>query len=328
MQRTIVREFGGPDVIEVRPVEASDPPRDRVRVRVTHASVGSTDVLARRGAYLLQPTPGFTPGYDFVGILETTTPDAAARGLIVGTRVAACLPRMGAHVTSILVPPRLLVRVPDALPSEIAAALPLDLLTVGLALQLARLRSSGTVLVQGASGPVGSLLVQRVVAGGHSAIGTASPANRDTVEALGATWMDYRDPDLVARVRADTAGGASAAFDHTGTDRVRAAVASDGTVVRLSFVGRPGRERRDTFVGGLRTLSRSFAHPGERLVSVPALVGIQPRHARSLLSTELDRVARGELRPPAVEVVPFTDVRAAHTRVDGGRAGAKVVLAM
>lgn len=328
MQRTIVREFGGPGVVEHVSHHDPAPRPGRVRVRVTHASVGSTDVLARRGGYLLQPLPGFTPGYDLVGVLETTTPDAAARGLTVGTRVAACLPRMGSHATSILVPPRLLVEVPDALPSEVAAALPLDAVTAGLAFRLARLGAGDPLLVQGASGPVGSLITQRAVAAGHPVIGTASPANRDTVEALGATWLDYRDPGLVARVHAATASGAAAAVDHTGSNEVRAAVASGGTVVRLSFVGRPGRERRDTLTGSLATLSRAAARPRERLVSVPAFVATRPVRARALLAGELARVASGELRAPAVEVVAFADAQAAHARLERGLAGAKLVLAM
>lgn len=328
MERIIVRSFGGPEVLEHVAKGEPRPRRGQVRVRVTHASAGSTDALARRGGYLLQPIPGFTPGYDFVGVLETTTPDAEGHGLVVGTRVAGCLPRMGSHATTIHVPPRVLVAVPDALPSEVAAALPLDAVTAGLAFQLARLRPGGTLLVQGASGPVGSLVAQRAVAAGHPAIGTSSPANRHLVEALGATWLDYRDPALVAGVRTTTGRGVGAVIDHTGSAEVRGAVASDGTVVRLSFVGRPGRERRDTLAGSLAALTRAAARPRERLVSVPAFVATRPARARALLATELDRVARGELRVPSVEVVPFAEAREAHARLDAGLAGTKLVLAM
>src|SRR4029453_7268846 len=130
MQRMIVREFGGPEVIEIRTAPDGAPAPGRVRVRIAHASLGSTDALARRGGYLLQPRPGFTPGYDLVGVLETSTRESDADGLAIGTRVAACLPRMGAHATSIDLRPRRLVPVPEALPSEIAAALPLDLIPV------------------------------------------------------------------------------------------------------------------------------------------------------------------------------------------------------
>ena len=328
MQRMIVREFGGPEVVELRTDEDRPPTRGRVRVRVTHASLGSTDALARRGGYLLQPRPGFTPGYDLVGVIETSTPESDARGLTVGTRVAACLPRMGAHATAIDLSPGRLVPVPEALPSEVAAALPLDLVTAGLARALAALPTSGTLLVQGASGPVGSLIVQHARATGHPVIGTSSARNRMAVEALGAAWVDYRDPDATARIREAAAGGVAAAVDHTGSREVRAAVASGGTVVRLSFVGRPGRERRDTVTGSMATLARTVGRPRERLVSVPLYVATRPGHARELLAAELERVASGEFQPPVVEVLPFTDPAAAHARLDGGAANAKLVLAM
>ncbi len=328
MQCTIVREFGGPDVMEYRTTPEAPPARGRVRVRITHASLGSTDALARRGGYLLQPLPRFTPGYDLVGVVETSTPEADARGLTAGTRVAACLPRMGAHATSIDLSPGHLVRVPDALPSEVAAAMSLDLVTAGLARSLADLPSEGALLVQGASGPVGALLVQQARTAGHPVIGTSSPRNRAAVEALGAAWVDYGDPDAAARVRDMVPGGAAAAVDHTGAAWVRAAVASDGTVVRLSYVGRPRRERRDTVVGSLSTLARTFGHPRERLVSVPLFTATRQGRARALLATQLDRVAHGELRPPMIEVLPFSDIRAAHERLDDRSSTAKLVLAM
>ena len=55
--------------------ETLRPPRgNEVVVRVTHATIGSTEVLARRGGYVFQPVPGFVPGYDFVGVLESGAP--------------------------------------------------------------------------------------------------------------------------------------------------------------------------------------------------------------------------------------------------------------
>ena len=87
MRRMIVAGFGGPEVVELRTTEARPPTRGRVRVRVTHASLGSTDALARRGGYLLQPRPGFTPGYDLVGVVETSTRESEERGLAIGKDV-------------------------------------------------------------------------------------------------------------------------------------------------------------------------------------------------------------------------------------------------
>jgi NADPH2:quinone reductase len=262
-----------------------------------------------------------------VGVVERSTADASARGLVEGSRVAASLPRMGAHATSIDVPARLLVPVPDALDSEVAAALPLDLVTAGLAWSLAGVPAGGSVLVQGASGPVGGLLVQLASAGGHPVLGTSSASTRAVTESLGATWLDYRDPTWVDRVLEEVPHGVAAAFDHTGSASLRPVVTADGTLVRLSFVGRRGHERLDTFTGSVRALARTLGRPRERVVSVPLFVALRPAAYRAMLADQLERVANGALAASEVEVVPMADAAQAHARLEAGLAGRKLVLA-
>jgi NADPH:quinone reductase-like Zn-dependent oxidoreductase len=153
------------------------PPRRKVRVRITHASVGNTDAWARSGNYVLKPRPGFVPGYDLVGVLETSNA-SAERGLVPGTRVMGCLARMGAYATLVDVPADCLVAVPDGLDSAKAAALPLDVVTAALAMELGHSPSGGTLFMQGVSGAVGALITQRAVANGVTVIGTASERTR------------------------------------------------------------------------------------------------------------------------------------------------------
>jgi NADPH2:quinone reductase len=93
--RVRLPRFGAPEVLQMEEFTSRKPPRRKVRVRVTHASVGNTDAWARSGNYVLKPRPGFVPGYDLVGVLETSNADAAERGLFPGTRVMGCLARMG-----------------------------------------------------------------------------------------------------------------------------------------------------------------------------------------------------------------------------------------
>jgi NADPH:quinone reductase-like Zn-dependent oxidoreductase len=113
------------------------PQGQEVRVGVTHASVGSTDAMARSGNYLFRPRPGFVPGYDFVGVLETVTAGAARRGLFAGARVIGCMARMGSYATQLNVSASRVLPLPDSLESASAAALPLDLVTAALALEVA-----------------------------------------------------------------------------------------------------------------------------------------------------------------------------------------------
>ncbi len=314
--RARVSRFGEPEVLQIEEFAPKRPRRRTVRVRVTHASVGSTDAAARSGDYLFQPRPGFVPGYDFVGVLET------------GVRVTGCLARMGSYTTQLDVPPDRLVPLPDALDSASAAALPLDLVTTELALELARLPRGGTIFMQGVSGAVGTLITQRAVAEGMTVVGTASERTRGFAEALGARVVDYHDPDWPARVRELTSGGADASIDHTGGQLVRSATAHSGTVVRTAWSGRPGRGRIDAALGGPATIARRFAHPRERLCSVPMLVALRPAKYRQMLQDDLNRIVDGSLRGPAVTTVPFTEVVDAHRRFGTLPPGHKLVLEM
>lgn len=326
--RTRVSRFGGPEVLRLEEFAPPQVPRRKVRVRLTHASVGSTDAMARLGGYLLEPRPGFVPGYDFVGLLESVDSAAARRGLRPGMRVAGCLARMGSYTTQLDVPADRLVPLPDALDSAIAAALPLDLVTAALAIELARPPQSATIFVQGVSGSVGALITQQLVGEGMPVIGTASDRTRDFAESLGARVVDYRDPNWPARVRESAPEGAAASIDHTGSSLVRTVTAKSGVVVHTAWSARPGRGRTDAALGGLTASLRRYGSPRERLCSVPLLVALQPAKYRQMLQDQLNRILEGSLRAPVVTTMPFSDVVDAHHQLATLAPGGKLVLEM
>ncbi len=326
--RARVTRFGGPEVLQLETFTPPESPGRKVRVRVTHASVGSTDAMARAGDYLLQPRPGFVPGYDFVGVLETTDAAAQRRGLLPGARVTGCLARMGGYASQLDVPSGRLVAVPDGLDPARAGALPLDLVTAALAVDLADPPSGATFFVQGVSGAVGALITEAVTADGMRVIGTASDRTRGFAEALGADVVDYRDPTWPQRVRELVPDGADAAVDHTGGPLVRTVVNPKGTVVRTAWSGRSGHGRTDAALGGFVSNIRRYARPRERLCSVPLVVALQPGKYRKLLHEQLNRIADGSLRGPTVTTVPFGDVVEAHRQLATLAPGHKLVLEM
>ncbi|WP_431279289.1 alcohol dehydrogenase catalytic domain-containing protein [Leifsonia poae] len=329
-QRTqaIVTGFGEAERIALADSPVPRPRKRDVLVRVTHASVGSTDVLARRGGYLLQPMVGFTPGYDFVGVLETVTGSAELLGLRVGSRVVGCLPRMGSHTTHLVLDPSFLIRVPDALDSAVAATSPLDLVTAALALRMAMIPAGGSVLIQGVTGAVGAFAAQHGVQAGLSVFGTASVRSRPEAERLGATFVDYADPAWPIRVRDASGGGVDGAIDHTGSPLVRKAVSPHGTLVHTAFVGTPGRERRDTATGGITSGVRRWSRPRERVCSVPLFVETQRKAYREMLTGELELLASGVLTAPKVVAVPFGEVWDAQRLAEHPEPRTKVVLEM
>jgi NADPH:quinone reductase-like Zn-dependent oxidoreductase len=98
----------------------------------------------------------------------------------------------------------------------------------------ARVRPGDTILVHGASGGVGTTLVQLARHAGIRVIGTASPRHHDALRQIGAEPIDYNDPSLPDRVRELAPDGVDAVFDHLGGpsfERCFGLLANGGTLV-------------------------------------------------------------------------------------------------
>ena len=105
----------------------------------------------------------------------------------------------------------------------------------------ARVQPGQTILVHGASGGVGSILVQLARHDGIRVIGTAAPRNHDALRALGVEPIDYRDQDVGEQVRELAPDGVDAVFDHLGPDSFRtsfALLAPGGTLVAYGTAAR------------------------------------------------------------------------------------------
>ena len=316
------------------------PSHRSVVVRITHASVGVTDALAHRGQYLLQPRPGFVPGYDFVGTIEHAPP--GTHDFDPGQRVAGVLPRMGAHATRIAVRPSLLVAVPDRLESAIAATIPLDGVTARLALDALgdpgtsrgiappRAREASTsrsVLVHGAGGSLGAWATQLARRGGWTVYGTTSARSRAIAEIYGARVFHYTHPAWMEDVVAAT-GGLQGIIDHTGDRTLARLMRPGGTVVRTAFGSAPAGQRGTTARGFALASLRRYTRPAERVISTPIAVALHRTTYRRHLRGLLDLVASGDLIAPTPVVVAFADYPAALAAAVRAAPGTKIVLAV
>lgn len=294
-------------------------------MRITHASVGSTDVLARRGGYLLHPFPGFVSGYDLVGTVEAVDAHGAARGLSVGQRVAAVLPRMGGHATAVTIPSALLVPVPDGIPSEVAATLPLDAVTAQHALDLTRAQTGDAVLIQGVTGAVGILAAQLGIQRSLHVFGAASARSWALAAPAGATLVDYTDPDWASRLVAEH-GRIQAAIDHTGSSLLRTVVGRNGRVVRTAFHDGSAHPKRATAVGSIGTGLRYLGRPSEVACSTPLFVATHRTKYREDLAAVLDHVAAGRVQALSPVVYQRDQFAEALTAAASPQPGHKVVL--
>src|SRR5450432_1729156 len=220
-QHLRISRFGGPEVLQV--VEEStipEPGRGEVRIKVLAAGTGFTDTMIRRGRYpdFKGPLP-FTPGYEIVGVIEKTGGGVVAP--LEGEMVAdLCV--VGGYAQYAVRPSRFLVPVPDGIDPAEAVCIPLAYLTAFQMLTRCRnLPPRATILVVGASGTVGTALLDLARHLGLKAIGTCSAANLPVVERFGAAAIDYHAGDFVTsvgRLTADRPGGPGVdiAFDAIG----------------------------------------------------------------------------------------------------------------
>lgn len=206
---------GEADVLTVVRADRPRPPgHGEVTIRVEATGVSFAEVQMLKGRYVNQPRFPVVPGYDLVGRV-TRLGDGVDVSLL-GQRVAA-LTETGAWTDELNLPVGGLVAVPHGLDPAAAVAVITNGVTAWQMLhRAARVRAGQTVVVHGASGGVGSLLVQLARLAGAEVIGTASASKHDMVRALGATPVDYRSDDAPAAVRSIAPDGVAAVFDHVG----------------------------------------------------------------------------------------------------------------
>ena len=208
---------GGPEQMRWEDVEVGEPGPGEVRIRQTAVGLNFIDVYHRTGLYP-QPLP-FTPGVEGAGIVEGIGSDV--EGLKDGDRVAYAGP-IGGYAEERLIPADRLVKLPDDISDEQAAAMMLQGMTVDMLLNRVRTTRSGeTILVHAAAGGVGLILCQWASALGATVIGTVS--TEEKAELARANGCDhpilYKSQDFVALVDEFTGGAkVPVVYDSVGAD--------------------------------------------------------------------------------------------------------------
>lgn len=187
-------------------------------VQVEATGISFAEQQMRRGRYPGQPKFPFVPGYDLVGTVAAVGEGVPSS--LIGKRVAA-LTKTGSWASSVVLDAQELMSVPEGVDAAEADALIVSGVTAWQMLhRSARVRRGQTILVHGANGGVGSILVQLARHAGIRVIGTASPRHHDALRAAGVEPLDYNDKDLNKSVRALAPNGVNAVFDHLGGDSI------------------------------------------------------------------------------------------------------------
>jgi NADPH:quinone reductase-like Zn-dependent oxidoreductase len=323
---------GGPEMLRVTSGDGAEPGKGEVRVRVEASGVSFAEVQMLRRRYPMQPRFPFVPGYDLVGVVASV--GAGVRGVRVGDRVAA-MTRTGAWRTHVVVPASRVVPVPAALDPGVAAAVAMNGVTAWqLVHDAARVRPGQTVLVHGAGGGVGTLLVQLAVLAGARVLGTASAGKHDVVRALGAEPIDYRAGSVPAAVRALAPDGVDAVFDHVGGDNLAESyevLADGGIVINYGSAStlRDQGHRLRPYVGTIGRFAGwwlgKLAGRGRGRRTAFYYVKPGPRFTTALTEV-FSLVEQGSLTPRIARRLPLSQASEALALLVDGEASGKVVL--
>lgn len=329
--------IGEPETLRLRTRELPDPGPGQAVIRVEASGVSFAEQQMRRGKYYDQPAFPFVPGYDLIGVVEALGPDAPA-GVRPGLRVAA-LTKTGGWADRVLLDTADLIAVPDGVEPADAETVVVNGVTAWRMLhRRARVNAGATIVVLGANGGVGGILVRLARHAGIRVIGTASPRHHDQLRELGVHPIDYRGDDVPARVRELAPDGVAAVFDHVGGPAIHDSwrmLGRGGTLVSYgtaSTKDEPGNSRLPVLkLLGQLTLWNLLPN-GRRAYFFNLWAGkaLRPGRYRRQLREDLGAVfallASGAITPQVARTFPLAEAAAALRYAESGTVAGKVVL--
>lgn len=215
MKAIQVKETGDAGKMQLAEVPTPRPGANQALVRIAASGVNFIDVYFRTGLY--KADLPLTPGSEAAGTVEAVGPEVTE--VAVGDRVAYAMVR-GSYAEYAVVPAALLVKIPDAIDFQTAAAAMLQGMTAHyLTHSTYPLKSGDTCLVHAAAGGAGGLIVQMAKMLGARVFGTVStPAKADVARAHGVDEaILYTEKDFEAEVKRLTGGrGCDVVYDSVG----------------------------------------------------------------------------------------------------------------
>ena len=293
-------QFGGPEVLEIVDLPDPHPGPGQVRIAVRAAGVNPSDWKKRKG--LMDGELPQTMGHEAAGVVdELGEGGEGVADVAVGDRVFGFSAEGAAQaelaVLSNYAP------IPASLDFPGAAALPAAIETATRALDQLGVGSGSRLLINGASGGVGSAAVQLAVVRGARVIGTAGPANHEYLRSLAAEPVAYGE-GLLQRVRAVAPDGVDVALD----------VAGSGVLPELvELAGGPEHVVTIADFGGAQEHGVTFSS-GDAGRAVHALAEIG------------ELIESGRFSLPVAQTFPLARIAAAHRVSEDGHVRGKLVL--
>lgn len=322
MTRIIVmKEPGGPEVLELAETELPPPGPGELRLRQVAIGVNYHDVYVRSGLYQTLPLPG-VPGIEAIGIVEQVGSGVTA--FAPGDRIGYVTGNYGCYAEARNLDAALAVNIPPALGDVEAAASLMKAFTVAMLLhRVHRVERGETILVHAAAGGVGQLLCSWAHSLGATVIGTVGSAEKAEIAlSHGADHVIfYRDEDVAARIAELTGGaGVSVVYDAVGADTFEGSLASLGFEGHLIGYGQASGPVPPFTMPLLATRSLSVSRP------IVFHYLRTPRMLATIAEQVFDAFARGVIEPIQPTVLPFEQVAEAHRLLEARQSPGGIVL--
>lgn len=326
-----VTRTGPPDVLQVVEKDLRAPTKGEARIKILAASVCRPDISVRRGEALYSGTPlgqkpPFVPGYAVIGVVDAVGEDVSA--VRVGDRVGA-LTVVGGYTEYLYWRSDRLIPVPEALDPAAAVTLILNYLVAYQTMhRSAKVKPGDRALIIGASGGIGTALLQLGKLAQLRLYGIASASKHAILTELGATPIDYHTQDFVEVMRQAEPEGLDAAFDGMmRMDTIRGALSllrRGGTLVSY---GEPASFRELFRILGtmiavrLRRDGRSF-----KLYGTSSYFLFDRRPFEEDWATLFRLLGDGSIQPIIAQKFPILEAAQANALLESGQVVGNVVL--
>jgi len=322
MKAIVVREPGGPEVLQLAHLPEPKPGPGEVRIEVCAAGVNRADLLQRQGRY--PPAPNQSPllGLECAGIVDALGPEVHSPQ--PGTRVMALLGG-GGYAEKVVVDARLTIPMMAGMSFVEAAAIPEAFLTAREGLfSLGQLQPSQHVLIHASGSGVGIAAVQLARCAGAKIFATTRGSKLEAVRALGAHHViDYQKQDFVEIVRNLTeADGVELILDFVGASywaRNSACLAPGGRCIVIGLLGGSHAEVDFAKLLSGRQQLLGLVMRSRSIVDKAAMIRRFSRDSLPLFDSR-------RLRAVVDSVFPLVDARLAHEHMHSNANVGKIVL--
>ena len=321
----VVTKRGGPEFLQLLESDLRAPAANEARIRILATGVGRTDINYRYGLSPFAPRVPFVPGYEMMGIV-----DAIGKGVTrvaVGDRVAALIGH-GGYSEMIYLGQEHFVQVPETLdPADVVTVVLNYVSAYQMLHRVAKVKAGDKVLINGASGGMGTALQELGKLAGLKMYGTASKSKHEILTAFGATPIDYHSQDFVEVMGQAEPNGLDFVFEGIGgkdTDRAMSVVRKGGKVVGYAAPVGLSSILQDAFKWMMSSLI-----PNERKYEFYGITALYLRNKRPFmedLPKLFQMLEAGMIKPVIAAKLPLLEARKANELLESGKVVSNLVL--